>query len=93
MLWEGSDLPSLVHCAELALGAGAVSELKEGEREHPPPARPWGAGWGHASCQGAGRAPPAAWGVLENSGGGVCVQATLPRAAWLWGEMLALTSP
>lgn len=92
MLWEGSDLPSLVHCAQLALGAGAVSGLKEGERETPPSVRPLGAGWGHASCQGAGRAPPAAWGVLESSGGGG-VQATLPRAAWLWGEMLALTSP
>lgn len=73
MLWEGSDLPSLVHCAELALGAGAVSELKEGEREHPPPPPGLGEQAGGTPAvreQGGPHPPPGeCWRTL----GGVCV--------------------
>lgn len=73
MLWEGSDLPSLVHCAELALGVGAVPELKGGESETPP-TRPglWEQAGGTPAAreQGGGHPPGECWeGVLPGCGG------------------------
>lgn len=40
MLWEGSALPSLVNFAEMALGAGAITGLRERRREKTLTARP-----------------------------------------------------
>lgn len=77
MLWEGSDLPSLVHCAELALGAGAVSELKEGEREHPPPRQALGSRLGARQLSGSREGPTRRLGSAGELWG-VCVCAGHP---------------
>lgn len=68
--------------------------MKEGERKTPP-TRPglWEQAGGTPAVLeqgGAGPMPGECWRVLGGGSGG---RGAFPRAAWMWREMLALTSP